>query len=279
MKRVLVVGENSYIGKSFAAFAKDKYDVSMVGSRNDAWKDRDFTGYDSILHCAGLAHASRDPRMETLYYQVNCDLAVAVAKKAKAEKVGQFIFLSSILVYGSHPSEIDSDTLPKPDDFYGLSKLKAEQELAKLADGDFKLCLVRPPMVYGPGCKGNFPKLAQLAKKTPLFPAYPNRRSMIYIDNLCCYLSHLLDRNAEGVGCPQNSEYVNTSELVKLLAAGQGKRVRTTKLFNPVIQPLAKRLSVFSKLFGDLYYRKQGNEETYNVVDFSDSIKLTITRE
>jgi UDP-glucose 4-epimerase len=89
----------------------------------------------------------------------------------------------------------------------------------------------------------------------------------------------LLDRNAEGVGCPQNSEYVNTSELVKLLAAGQGKRVRTTKLFNPVIQPLAKRLSVFSKLFGDLYYRKQGNEETYNVVDFSDSIKLTITRE
>jgi UDP-glucose 4-epimerase len=278
MKKVLVIGENSYIGRAFAAFAKDKQEVKMVSSRNDVWKEKSFAAYDCVLHCAGIAHASRKPQMEALYYQVNCELALAVAKQAKAEKVRQFIFLSSILVYGSNHSEINSETLPQPDDFYGRSKLKAEQELAKLASDDFKLCIIRIPMVYGRDCKGNFPRLAKLAKKTPLFPNYPNKRSMIYIENLCCFVSDLIDNNAEGIFRPQNKEYVNTSELVRCLADCHGRRLLTTSFFNPLIRLLAKKMTVFSKLFGDLYYDKQGDEEKYNIVDFTASIKRTITR-
>ncbi|MDR0221475.1 MAG: NAD-dependent epimerase/dehydratase family protein [Lachnospiraceae bacterium] len=276
MKKVLVVGENSYIGQAFAAFAHDKYEVKMVSSRNEAWKNTSFAGYDCVLHCAGIAHASRNPQMEALYYQVNCDLAVAVAGQAKAEGARQFILLSSILVYGSQHSEIDDDTVPKPDDFYGLSKLKAEQELAKLASDDFQLCLVRPPMVYGQGCKGNFPRLAKLAKRIPFFPDYPNKRSMIYIENLCCFLDNIIDKGNGGIYKPQNKEYVNTSELVKCMAACYGRRMRTTKFFNPCIRLLAKRMTVLGKLFGDLYYSRQGDEDSYNVVDFADSIKKTI---
>jgi UDP-glucose 4-epimerase len=206
-------------------------------------------------------------------------LAVAVAERAKADKVGQFVFLSSILVYGSNHAEIDNQTAPGPDDFYGMSKLKAEQELEKLADDDFKLCLVRPPMVYGPGCKGNFPRLAKLAKRTPLFPDYPNRRSMIYIENLCCFISNLFDSGSGGIYQPQNKEYVNTTELVKRLAMCYDKRMLTTRFFNPTIRLLVRHVSVFSKLFGDLYYHQQGDEATYNIVGFADSIKQTITGE
>ena len=271
-----MIGDDSYIGQSFEAFAKGRYDIKMVNSREGAWKSVDFTGYDSVLHCAGIAHVSNDPKMESLYYEVNCDLAVDVAKKAKKENVGQFIFLSSMLVYGSSKSEIDKDTPTVPDNFYGGSKLKAEQELQKLVGDGFKLCIVRPPMVYGKGCKGNFPKLVKLAKKIPIFPNYPNKRSMIYIENLCSFFCRLIDIEDESIFLPQNQEYVNTTELVRYVAKCYGKRRLMTKLFNWLIRLLAKRVSVFEKMFGSLYYVKQGDEGEYNVVGFEESVRRSI---
>jgi len=211
--------------------------------------------------------------MEALYYEVNCDLAVNIANKALKEGVKQFIFLSSILVYGNNKSKISSATTLRPDNFYGSSKLKAEQELKKLANENFKLCIVRSPMVYGKGCKGNFPRLIKLAKITRIFPAYSNRRSMIYIENLCEFFCNLIDSGTEGTFLPQNKEYVNTMELVKIIATYDNKRIVTIKLFNSLIRLFMKRISVFEKLFGDLYYIEQGNEDDYNIVAFEESIK------
>jgi UDP-glucose 4-epimerase len=273
MKKVLVIGDDSYIGQSFETFAKDKYDIKMVNSRNDAWKSVDFTGYDSVLHCAGIAHVKQTKKIKELYYKINCDLAVDVAKKAKKENVRQFIFLSTMAVYGTAKSEIDKETVPNPNkgDFYGDSKLKAEQELQRLVDDCFKLCIVRPPMVYGKGCKGNFPKLVKLAKKMPIFPNYQNKRSMIYIDNLCSFFCKLIENENKGLFLPQNQEYVNTTEFVKCIAECYGKSMTTTKWLNWVIWLLAKRISVFEKLFGNLCYLKIGNE--CNGVAFEESIK------
>ena len=273
-----MIGDDSYIGQSFEAFAKGRYDIKMVNSRDGAWKSVDFTGYDSVLHCAGIAHVKQTKNMKPLYYEINCDLAVDVAKKAKEENVGHFIFLSTMAVYGTTNPEIDKRTVPNPNkgDFYGDSKLKAEQELQKLVDGDFKLCIVRPPMVYGKGCKGNFPKLMKLAKKAPIFPNYKNRRSMIYIDNLCGFFCKSIDGEGEGVFLPQNEEYVNTTELVRCIAECYGKRMATTRLFNWLIWLLAKRVSVFEKMFGDLYYVGQGNEGEYSVLNFKESIKKNL---
>jgi len=278
MKRILVIGDDSYIGQSFEAFAKDKFEIKMASSRNDAWRSVDFAGYDSVLHCAGIAHVKQTKKMKPLYYEINCDLAVNVAEKAKKEQVRQFIFLSSMAVYGKANSEIDKNTLPKPNkkDFYGRSKLKAEQELQELVADDFKLCIVRPPMVYGSGCKGNFPRLVKLAKKTPIFPNYKNKRSMIYIENLCSFICGVIEDENDGVFLPQNQEYVNTTELVRCIAKCYGKRIATTKLFNPMIR-LSKRVSSFEKLFGDLCYSMQGNESEYAMVDFEESTKRSVS--
>ena len=275
MKRVIVIGDDSYIGKSFEETAKDRYEIKMVSSRNDAWREVDFTGYDSILHCAGIAHVKQSKEMESLYYEINCDLAVDVAEKAKNEGVRQFIFLSSMAIYGTAKSEIDINIMPNPNkgDFYGGSKLKAEQELQRLVDDNFILCIVRPPMVYGKGCKGNFQKLVKLVKICPIFPDYPNKRSMIYIDNLCSFFCSLIDSEDSGVFLPQNSKYVNTTQLVRNIKGG---RVITTRLFNPLIQLLVKRVSTFDKLFGDLYYVKQGDEDDFNIVEFEESVKWSM---
>ena len=276
MKKVLVIGENSYIGKSFEAFVKDRFEIKMVSSRDGAWKNVDFTGYDSVLHCAGIAHNSRNPKMEPLYYEINCDLAVDVANKAKRKNVGHFIFLSSILIYGSVASEISDETSPDPDDFYGNSKLKAEQELQKLSDDRFRLCIIRPPMVYGNGCKGNFPRLVKLAKRTPVFPDYPNNRSMIYIENLCSFLCGIIDNNNYGTFLPQNKEWVNTTDLVWRASRLQSKRIRMVKLINPIITLLLKHSSSLNKMFGNLTYAHTGDEGDYNIVEFEESIKRSI---
>ena len=278
MKKVLVIGKNSYIGKSFEWFTKYRYEIKMISSRGDTWKSVDFADYDSILNCAGIAHIKAKKNMESLYYMVNCDLAVDIAEKAKRENAKQYIFLSSMAVYGTAVTEIDKDTLPNPNKggFYGGSKLKAEQELQKFADDNFKLCIVRPPMVYGKGGKGNFPKLVKLAKVMPIFPDYPNKRSMIYIDNLCKFLCSLIDNKNEGLFLPQNKEYVSTTELVRCIAECYGKRIVVTKLFNPLIRALMKRLVVLEKLFGDLCYVDVGNN--FDVVGFEESVWLSINR-
>jgi len=270
MKRVLIIGQNSYIGKSFEIYARDRFELKMVSSRNQAWHSVDFSGYDSILHCAGIAHVSHNPRMKKYYYEVNCDLAINVARKAKSENVKQFVFLSSILIYGNNKTAINNETIPNPNNFYGDSKLKAEHGLEKLSDNDFKLCILRPPMVYGKGCKGNFYKLVNLAKTVPFFPDYSNIRSIIYIDNLCNFICDSIDNNSQGTFFPQNNEHINTTELVCYIAKCYNRRVYTTKLFNPLIHILMKRISIFQKLFGNLYYSLNDNKST--MVDFKNSI-------
>jgi len=274
MRRVLIVGEKSYIGNSFEMFTRGKYEISKVNSRNEAWRKISFKEYDTILHCVGIAHVSYDPRMKNLYYEVNCNLAAEVAKKAKSEGVKQFIYLSSILIYGNNQTAIEHKTKPSPDNFYGESKLKAEYELQKLSDNDFLVCIIRVPMVYGRGSKGNFKKLVDLAKIVPFFPDYPNKRSMIYIDNLCVFFCDIIDSNMHGIFLPQNNEYTNTTGLICYIAECYNRRIYTTKLFNPLMFFLMKYVSVFRKLFGNLYYIQ--NNKKNSMLDLYTSIKKSL---
>ncbi|PRY82680.1 hypothetical protein [Alkalibacterium olivapovliticus] len=130
-------------------------------------------------------------------------------------------------------------------------------------------------MVYGKGCKGNYTKLSSLAVKTPLFPKYNNKRSMIYIDNLSEFIKQVINNKSTGLFFPQNSEYVNTSEMVKKIAEFRGKKLILTKLFNPVLKLL--KVGIVNKIFGDLVYNQNlsGFESNYIVVSFDDSIKNT----
>src|SRR5699024_5538582 len=158
---------------------------------------------------------------------------IEVAKKAKSDGVKQFIFMSSIIVYGTKNEFIDKNTEPNPDNFYGESKLQAEQGILPLQDENFSIAIIRPPMIYGKGSKGNYPLLSKLAQITPIFPDYDNQRSMLHIDNLTEFLRIIIDYDDSGIFFPQNEEYVKTSDMVRTISEVHGKKMYQTRLFNP----------------------------------------------
>jgi len=285
MKKILITGANSYIGTSFERWVArypDKYRVGTIDMRDEKWRKKSFSGYDVVFHVAGIAHVSTNPKLKDLYYKVNRDLAIETAKKAKEDGVKQFIFMSSIIVYGdsAHINKkrvIDKNTKPQPSNFYGDSKLQAEQRILALESESFKVAILRPPMIYGKGCKGNYPKLVKAALKLPIFPDIDNERSMLHIDNLCEFVRLIIDNEESGIFFPQNKEYVKTSEMVKVIAETHGKKIRLTKVFNPVLKLLAYKVGFINKVFGNLVYEKSMSEykENYRVRDFRESISLS----
>lgn len=283
LKNILITGKNSYIGTSLENWLmreSDKYKVDTVDMKDRSWKDKDFSQYDVVFHVAGIAHVSSDPKMEELYYKVNRDLTIETAEKAKAEGVKQFIFMSSIIVYGDSSSSkrvIDRNTVPTPSNFYGNSKLQAEKGIKHLETDDFKIVVLRPPMIYGKGSKGNYPRLANMAKKIPLFPNIDNERSVLHIDNLCEFIKVMIDYEESGLYFPQNKDYVKTSELVKTIADVHGNKIMMTKVFNPVLR-LMFGIGIVNKVFGNLVYEKSMSDyykANYRIRDFRKSIELT----
>lgn len=283
MEKILITGKSSYIGKKLEAWlaqSPTNYLVDKISVRDASWKNFDFSSYNTVVHLAGIAHISHDPQMEESYYKVNRDLTVEVAKKAKTEGVGQFIFMSSIIVYGDSTYDkrtIDRNTVPKPSNFYGNSKLQAERGINELEDKDFKIVTIRPPMIYGDGSKGNYSKLAKIARNLPIFPDIDNQRSMLHIDNLCEFIKLMIDNNESGLFFPQNDKYTKTSEMVQLIGEAHGKKVHLTKLFNPFIKPFVERIEIFNKVFGNLIYDREISiyKDNYQIRNLKDSIKRT----
>lgn len=283
-RNILITGANSYIGTSFRRWVMQynaspqpaKYSVDTVDMKDVAWKEKDFSVYDVIFHVAAIAHIKETKKNAPLYFKINRDLAVETAQKAKAEGVKHFIFLSSMSVYGIESGVISKNTPTNPQSSYGISKLQAEEKIKSLEDDEFKIAIIRPPLVYGKNCKGNYPRLAKLALKLPIFPAVDNQRSMIYIDNLTEFVRLVIENYNSGVFFPQNQEYVCTSEMVKLIAGIHGKRVRLTKIFNPLLNLLRRVSSEINKVFGNLVYDMNLSEYRGScIVCFSKSIEIT----
>lgn len=292
MKSVLITGENSYIGTSFEQWVeKNCYEIQIdtQDMRGDAWKERNFNEYDTVFHVAGIAHADVgkvSEEQKELYYKVNTELTVACAKKAKAEGIKQFIFMSSIIVYGEsagigREKVITRETPLAPANFYGDSKVRAEAELQKLNTENFKVVILRPPMIYGKGSKGNYPLLAKLACKLPFFPDIQNERSMLYIGNLCKFISLVILNEESGVFFPQNDEYVRTSDMVKQIGMVHHKKVHLIKFLNPFLSLLGntkgKQGELVNKAFGSFVYDRalSSYKQRYNIYDFQSSIELT----
>jgi len=259
MKKILITGANSYIGTSFEKYLKenypDEYIVDTVDMIDGSWREKSFAGYDSVFHVAGIAHQKETKKNAHLYYEVNRDLAVETAKKAKSEGVKQFIFLSSMSVYGMDTGVITKETKPNPKSNYGKSKWQVEQEIAPLDSEDFKVCILRPPMVYGKGCKGNYQLLLKIAKLLPMLPTYNNQRSMIFIDRLSRYVKQYIDMNSSGVYCPQNAAYVCTCEMMTQIRKELGKPTCRARILNPFVKLLVKCTAKGKKAFGNLIYK------------------------
>lgn len=297
MKRVLITGANSYIGTSFEAWAEKRYpgefEIDTVDMVDGSWREKSFAGYTSVFHVAGIAHADVghvSEERKAFYYKINRDLAVETAQKAKEDGVGQFVFMSSMIVYGESAGlgkkkVITKDTRPHPANFYGDSKWQADKGVRKLADDSFHVAVLRPPMIYGKGSKGNYPLLAKMAKKLPAFPDIQNERSMLYIGNLCEFLCLLMKSGEGGIYFPQNAEYVRTSEMVRQIAKAAGHRIWITKLLNPAVWIASlipgKVSGMVNKAFGNMVYEKAISkvfEQPYYVCNLNKSVQLTEER-
>lgn len=289
MKKVLITGADSYIGTSFENYIKANYskdfEIDTVDMRGDSWRGKSFCGYDAVFHVAGIAHSDSgkiSDEKEKLYRSVNTDLTVETAQKAKADGVKQFIFMSSAIVYGKSAGIgknkiITRDTPAAPENAYGDSKLQAENGIKPLADENFKICILRPPMIYGKGCKGNYQTLRKLALKLKFFPYVKNGRSMLYIENLCEFVRLMIENGENGTFFPQNDEYSNTSEMVKLIAAAHGRKLHLVKGFGWVLKFLGLFTGLVRKAFGSLTYDKETGKykQDYIVAGFNESIGRT----
>lgn len=288
MKNILITGLNSYVGKAVEEWLKknnNQYHVETIDMIGDTWKFYNFTNVDVVYHVAGIAHAdvgNLSDEQKKLYYRVNTELAIEVAHKAKSFGVKQFIFMSSMIIYsGCKERIINGDTLPKPLNFYGDSKWQADIKIRELQDERFKVVVLRPPMIYGKGSKGNYPQLSKIASTLPIFPYVKNKRSMIHIDNLCEFVKLIIDNEEKGVFFPQNSEYTVTSEIVKMIADEKKHRIILIHGIGWIIKIIEKipgRIGILStKAFDDFAYDMQmSNYKTnYRINSLSKSIKLT----
>ena len=282
--RILITGQNSYLGKSTdrylhnynAAQGREYYRVERISLRGNDWQNISFAEYDSLFHMAGIAHADVGKASEEdkkQYYAVNCDLAVETALKAKRDGVKQFVYMSSVIVYGdSAPvgasKHITEETMPRPSNFYGNSKWQAEQRLRELEDDYFHVAILRTPMVYGRGSKGNFPVLKKMAEKLPVFPTMTNARSMIYVEHLAEFLRLLAESGEGGIFFPQNEMYTSTWDMVKAIGDASGKRILPCKLLDPLVRLAAKcpgkigRLT--NKAFGSLTIDQALSRRTFD---------------
>lgn len=264
MKRILITGKNSYVGTSFSRGVEDKkadYEVESISVRDESWRSLDFSVYDVVLHVAAVVHKKEKKEMESLYLKINRDLPVEIAKKAKEEGVRQFIFLSTMAVYGEEGRMdlevvINKNTKPNPKSLYGQSKIEAENLLEELKSKSFKIVVLRPPMIYGPNCPGNYTRLERLAEKTPVFPLIENKRSVLHVNKLSELITRIIEDGSEGLFLPQDDDYINTSILVKNLSEKNGNKVFLSKLMGLSIKVLGNRVNLVNKIFGSLVYEK-----------------------
>lgn len=261
--KILITGQNGYIGKNLdfrLSLKNPEWLVERVSIRNGI---PSLQAVDVVVHAAALVHT--DAKSTDDFDRINRELTLELAKEAEKSQIGHFIFLSTMAVYGAEafldkPTVIDAFTPCRPVTPYGQSKLSAEEGLR--AANLNKLSIIRPPMVYGPECPGNYAKLVALAKKTPVFPYWENQRSVLHIDNLCELIRLIILHQQEGIICPQDEQYMNTARTLEELGKSFNNRIYLSKAMGRLI--MVSPLKITRKIFGSLVYAKELSAFPYN---------------
>lgn len=284
MHNIIVTGKNSFIGNAFARRASlfpDKYSVEKLSLRAGGASDANFAGADCVLHVAGLAHVRYSDARAGEYMAINRDLAVETAARAKAAGVRQFVLLSSMIVYGKPARAgrafvVTPDTPENPENAYGQSKLEAERGVKALADGNFTVTVIRPPTVYGAGCRGNYSTVSRFARYLPLIPAAGGEKSMIYVENLAEFIRLIIDDCAGGTFYPQDARRLTTPELVEAVRAAHGKSTKRLRIFDPILN-LMGGMSVLRRIFGGMAYDMSMSDypRQYRLFSPNDAINRT----
>ncbi|WP_427042655.1 NAD-dependent epimerase/dehydratase family protein (plasmid) [Fusobacterium sp. SB021] len=273
-KSILIVGENSYIGnylEQYLNLCSKEYEIETVSSVNNNWKNLDFKNYDVLINVAAIVH---NPKAESkLYYKVNRDLVIDLVNKAKKEGVKQFIQMSTMNVFGLDDGIIDEKTPFLPNNDYGKSKLEADNYLNKIKNEKFKVCIIRPPMVYGRGCKGNYRRLEKYIEYIPIFPNLKNKKDFIFIENLTDFIKYAIDNKIDGIFYPRDPEPISTYEMVKSIALNKRKPMFLLGIFNPIIKLLIFRINIIKTVFSDNYCIIENSIDWKPKFNISEAIK------
>lgn len=263
MKRILITGKTGYLATSLAKWLgamPQAYSCNLISLKDNLWWDTHLGKHDVVVHTAAIVHRKETKEKAYCYKEINTELTYKLALKAKQDGVKHFIFISSMAVYGmegelGRPVVITSDTACHPTTLYGKSKLEAERLLIGLQDESFAVTIVRPPMIYGPNCPGNYARLRKLVLHWGIFPKIGNERSMLFINNLCYLLERAIAQTQTGVLLPQNPEYVSTSDIVRLIGEQHGKKVLFSRVMGLAVRLIP--IGAVKKLYGNLTYDKQ----------------------
>jgi nucleoside-diphosphate-sugar epimerase len=254
MKKLLITGASGFIGNYFINKYKDKYEIKTFSFLKDDFKTLDCSGVDVVFHLSALVHQMGGASSEE-YRKVNVTQTLELAKKAKESGVKLFVFMSTVKVYGEETDGVYTEnTSCHPEDEYGKSKLKAENELLQLEDESFKISIIRTPIVYGYGVKANIKNLINLVNKVPVLPfgSIENKRSMVYIGNLCNLVNEIITQQKSGVFLASDDEPLSTSRLIELIAKNLDKKIYLVKI--PFFETLLKVIkpSFHKRLYGSL---------------------------
>lgn len=275
--RVLITGKTSYIGNNIKNWLENyNFNIDMLSLRDIDINELELNNYDILIHCSAVVHKKGKKITEAEYYKTNSLMTLNIAKRAKECGVKHFIFFSSMAVYGKNKGFITNDTEERPITSYGKSKFEAENIIKNLEDDKFIISIIRPPVVYGYNCPGNYKKISRIAVKIPFFPYVENKRSMIYIENLCEFIRLLILNPSNGIFFPQNKEYVNISLMVKSIAKEHNKYMHLSKILGYLVSLF--KFSLIDKVFSSLIYDLSISNTfdfKYNVVNFDESISKT----
>ena len=265
---ILVTGARGYIGNAFIEKYQHIYRIKSFSLMRGGLEDLDLSGIDTVLHLAALVHQKKElPYKE--YEQINIHYPIELAKKAKGNGVKQFIFMSTIAVYGNHCSNLSEDTICNPLTNYGKSKLKSENALLALQDENFIISIIRPPMVYGMDAPGNIKSLVSLIKKLPVLPfaKIDNKRSFVFIGNLIALIDTIIKRKASGIFLAGDDKAISTTYLSKMISTQLNQKKYFIKLPLFIVFLKMFKPSLYNKLYDSL---EVDNSHTKKVLGFKN---------
>lgn len=253
MKKILITGASGYLGSEFIELYKDLYRFQTFSLLRSSIDEVNLDDIDCVLHCAALVHQTK-PLTYKEYYKVNVEYPLALAKKAKAKGVSQFVFISTIAVYDNSINELTETAKLNPPTLYGKTKLEAEFQLQKLNEASFIVSVIRPPMIYGNNAPGNINKLKSIINKSPIIPlgGIKNKRTFVYIKNLCFGIDQVIRQELKGMFLISDDEAISTTKLISLIASTNKRKKHIIKIpFFKIILNLLKP-NLYSKLYNDL---------------------------
>ncbi|MCG3665699.1 NAD-dependent epimerase/dehydratase family protein [Aliarcobacter butzleri] len=281
--KILINGSNGYLASNFLNQYKKVYDFEKFSLLKQKIEDINFNNIDIVLHCAALVHQKEEHSYEK-YYETNVEYPVKLAKLAKQNRVKQFVFISTIAVYGEEKEKLDENTICNPATFYGKSKLEAEKQLLELNDDNFLISIIRSPMIYGKNAPGNIDSLVKLVKKLAIIPLgkIENKRSFISIQNFCYIINEVILQKKSGIFLACDDEPLSTSKLIDLIVKNLAKKTYLIKI--PFFETLLKILkpSFHKRLYGSLEIDNTITKEKLNLknpYDVEDGIRLMIKGE